>query len=620
MQHLRAILWLRWRMSYNQWRRSGSLNAIVTMAFVIIAVIASAILFFAALIGGSLVLVTKEPAPDTLMLTWDVIVLVFLFAWLIGLITELQRSELLSLDRLLHLPLSLSGAFVLNYVSSLLSLPVIVFLPGMLGLALACIVAYGLPMLTILPLLASFMLLVTAVTYQFRGWLATLMENKRRRKTIVVVITMAVILMAQAPQLLNFAFMGRSSRQNQQRSQEYQQAVTALTRQLQAGEIGMEENIRRMNELEEQLKGRGDTANAQRYQHAVGYILLGNKVLPIGWFPYGVRAAAMDSAWPGILASLVMFSVGGLSLWRSYAVTLRFYTGARSAPKRTVKKPKVETTRQLPGNQPANSLETQFPWLSEHVTAVALASFRSLLRAPEAKMALLPPVILLCVFGGIIVFGSGQAWRRDELGMMPPFIAIGIIGVLLFGLAQLMINIFGMDRGGFRAYVLMPVRRHDVLLGKNLSIAPIAGCIAMVTIVALQFVLAMRATHLLATLIQLVPSYLIFCLIGNTASILVPLAVSSGSLKPAQPKIGTMLLQMFFVMLAPISLLPAVAALGAETILAYAAATSLPIYLVFSLIEAGLVIWLYRTIINLQGEWLQQRAPRILEILAKVPE
>lgn len=621
MQHLRAILWLRWRMSYNQWRRSGSINAIVTMAFVIFAVIASAILFFATLIGGSYVLVTKEPTPDTLMLTWDVIVLVFLFAWLVGLITELQRSELLSLDRLLHLPLSLSGAFVLNYVSSLLSLPVIVLLPGMSGLALACIVAYGFPMVTILPLLASFMLLVTAVTYQFRGWLATLMENKRRRKTIAVAITMIFILLAQVPQLVNLAFMGSNSRRNQQRSQEYQQSVAALTRQLQAGEISIEENTRRMNELEEQRKGRGDESSAPLYRDVVGYVLLGNKVLPIGWFPYGVRAAAMGNALPGIMASLVMFSVGGLSLWRSYAATMRFYTGARSAPKRTVKKSTVEAAREFPISQPTNSLESKFPWLSEHVTAVALASFRSLLRAPEAKMALMSPVILLCVFGGIILLGPGQAMRREGPSMVPPFVAIGIIGVMLFGLAQLMINIFGMDRGGFRAYVLMPVHRRDVLLGKNLSIAPIAGGIAIVMIVALQFVLAMRVTHLLATLVQLVPSYLIFCLIGNTASILIPMAIASGSLKPAEPKIGTILLQMFFVMLAPSSLLPAVVALGAETVLASTtSATKLPIYLVLSLIEAGLVIWLYRTIINLQGEWLQQRAPRILEILAKVPE
>ena len=624
MQHLQAILWLRWRMSANQWRRGGRLNAAITSLFVACAIIASVVLFFAALIGGSVVMLSTNPDPDALMLTWDVIVLLFLFVWLFGLIIELQRSELLSLDRLLHLPLPLSGAFFLNYASSLLSLPVVVFLPGMLGLALACIVAHGLPMLAILPLLASFMLFVTAVTYQFRGWLATLMENKRRRKTIIVAITMAFVLLVQAPQLVNFAYMGSRSRENTQQSQEYTQAVGALSRELQAGEISVEENEIQMAELNDrymkgmtnQLKENREQANARFYQNFTAYVLLGNKVLPFGWFPYGVRAAAMGSAIPGVLASVVLFGVGGLSLWRSYTSTMRFYTGSFPAPKRVVPNARAETTRQL-----SNCLEPQIAFLSEHVTAIALVGFRSLLRAPESKMALLSPILLTCTFGGMILLGPGRTLREQNIDWVPPFIAIGIMGVMLFGLAQLMINIFGMDRGGFRAFVLMPVRRRDVLLGKNLSVAPMAGCIAIVLIVALQFAFGMRVVHLLATLVQLVPSYLIFCMMGNAASILAPMGIASGSLKPAQPKAWAILVQMFFVMFAPIALLPAVAALGAETVLAQTTNVRwLPIYLVFSLLEAGLVILMYRAVIKSQGDWLQRREPRILEILSQLPE
>ena len=55
------------------------------------------------------------------LLTWDGIVLAFLFIWMIGLITELQRTEALSLDKFLHLPVSPIGAFLINYLSSLFS-------------------------------------------------------------------------------------------------------------------------------------------------------------------------------------------------------------------------------------------------------------------------------------------------------------------------------------------------------------------------------------------------------------------------------------------------------------------------------------------------------------------
>ncbi|MBI2479089.1 MAG: hypothetical protein HYV60_10785 [Planctomycetia bacterium] len=615
LEHLKAIMWLRWRMSRNQWRRAGAFNAIITTAFVVLAFVASVLLFFAALIGGSTVLLMNEISPDALMLTWDVIVVVFLLTWTIGLITELQKSELLSLERLLHLPLSLSGTFFLNYASSLLSLPILVFLPGMLGLAIACVIAHGPLILTILPLLASFILFVTALTYQFRGWLAMLMENKRRRKSIIVAITAVFVLMMQAPQLLNFAFIGNNGRRDTQGAKEYQEGVEALTRQLQAGEISSEENTRQMRLLDEQRKQRRTEAKARSYQTIVEYVLLGNQVVPFGWFPYGVRAAAMGNAVPGLLASAAMFGVGGLSLRRSYTGTLRFYTGTGSVAKRVAAK-KVSATR------PAkNSLDLQLPFLSEHTTAVALASFRSLLRAPESKMALMVPVILVCVFGGTMVLGPGQSLRRQDLSMVPPFIAIGIIGVILFGLAQLMFNVFGGDRGAFRSYVLMPVSRRDVLLGKNLAMAPIAGCISVVLIVVLQVVMGMRATHLLGTFIQLVPSFLMFCLIGNVSSILAPLAVASGSLKPARPKLATVFYQMFFIMFTPIVLLPAVVTLGAETALAYmTSVTWLPIYLVCSLIEAGVVVWMYRKVLTLQGDWLQKRESRILEILAEVPE
>lgn len=631
MQHLRAILWLRWRMSANQSRRAGRLNAVLTAIFVVGAMITSLMLFFVTLIGGSAVMLATTPSPEALMLTWDVIVLLFLFHWLMGLIVELQRSELLSLDKLLHLPLSLSGAFFLNYASSLLSLPVLVFLPGMLGLSIACVVAYGIPMLTIFPLLASFLLFVTAVTYQFRGWLATLMENKRRRKTIIVVVTMTFVMLMQLPQLANFAYMGSRSQQNtqqaedyQQLSQEYQTAVEELTRKLRADEISVEENNRQMLVLGERLsKGmneqrieKREAANDQFYETVVGYVMLGNKVLPFGWFPYGVRAAATGNAIPGLLASVALFGVGGLSLWRSYASTIRFYTSTRPVPKRAASKVKTAAARRL-----SNSLEAQFPFLSEHVTTVALAGFRSLVRAPESKMALLTPLMMSFIFGGMIFLGPGRELRGQNLDWVPPFLGIGIMGMMLFGLAQLMLNIFGMDRGGFRAFVLMPVCRRDVLLGKNLAMAPLAGCLAIVLIVALQFVFGLRVTHLLATLVQLVPSYLIFCLLGNTVSILVPVGIASGSLKPAQPKVSTMLVQMIFVMFSPIALLPAVAALGAETILAQTTEVRwLPIYLVFSLIEAALVVWMYRAVIRSQGDWLQRRESRILEILAQVPE
>ena len=66
---------------------------------------------------------------------WDGLVLLFLFFWMIGLLADLQRSEALSLTKFLHLPVSLSGVFLLNYLSSLMSFNLFMFVPMMVWLS-----------------------------------------------------------------------------------------------------------------------------------------------------------------------------------------------------------------------------------------------------------------------------------------------------------------------------------------------------------------------------------------------------------------------------------------------------------------------------------------------------
>ena len=65
-----------------------------------------------------------------LMYAWDGVVAGFLFGWAVGLLVELQRSEALSLDKFLHLPVSLKSAFLINYLSSMVNFSLIVFLPA----------------------------------------------------------------------------------------------------------------------------------------------------------------------------------------------------------------------------------------------------------------------------------------------------------------------------------------------------------------------------------------------------------------------------------------------------------------------------------------------------------
>ena len=135
--------------------------------------------------------------------------------------------------------------------------------------------------------------------------------------------------------------------------------------------------------------------------------------------------------------------------------------------------------------------------MSEPVAAVALAGFRSLLRTPEAKMMLLSPVIMSVIFGSML-------WRsRNGISdSFRPLVAIGGMGFVLFGVVQLMSNQFGFDRDGFRVFVLSAARRRDILIGKNLSFAPLVLGMALIMLVALQAVSPMSWDHFLAMIPQ----------------------------------------------------------------------------------------------------------------------
>ena len=187
-QHLWAFLTLRWRLLRNQWSRAGAVNAVLMTIIAVGALITAAPTFVGCFMLGLYVIPKASPAQ--LMYAWDIIILLFLFFWCVGLIAELQRSEPLVLSKFLHLPVSVSGAFLINYISSLVRLSMISFAPVLFGYALALVFTKGILMLAVLPAAAAFVMMVTVLTYQFQGWIASLVSNPRRRRSVIVIVTL----------------------------------------------------------------------------------------------------------------------------------------------------------------------------------------------------------------------------------------------------------------------------------------------------------------------------------------------------------------------------------------------------------------------------------------------
>ena len=103
---------------------------------------------------------------------------------------------------MMYLPVSLRSVFIINFAFSLLTPAGVLFvIPGMAFVA-GLAIRHGLIVLAGAFTVLAFYLALAGWTYYFRGWLAALMENPRRRRTLIMALTMGFIVMAWAPQFL----------------------------------------------------------------------------------------------------------------------------------------------------------------------------------------------------------------------------------------------------------------------------------------------------------------------------------------------------------------------------------------------------------------------------------
>jgi ABC-2 type transport system permease protein len=609
-EHLRAFLWLRWRLRVNQMTRGGIVNLVLLILVTCSVVVLAAVLFVGSFLVGWLLL-PQVPA-GVLLFVWDGLVLVFLFCWMIGLIQDLQRADVLSLDKFLHLPVSLVGAFVVNYLSSLLSVILFLFLPAMIGLTLGLIVGVGPALALVLPLLAAFVLMVTAVTYQFQGWLASLMVNPRRRRTVIVAVTMSFILLFQLPNLINILRPWKETNPNERANRQAQEQ-DALLRAWSAKEITAEEYRRGLEELDRAYKARAEEEDRQAWQQVQRVTRFINLLLPPGWLPLGADALAEGNVLPALLGTVGLSVIGAASLWRAYRTTVRYFKGEWSSGKSA---PAPVPAAAKAAKPLANLLERELPWFSGQTAAVALGGFRSLTRAPEGKMLLLSPAILVVVFGSMLL-----AHRFEPPEAVRPLMAFGVMAMILLTLVGVVGNQFGFDRGGFRVFVLSPVPRRDILLGKNLAFAPVALTLGLVLTTLLQVLYPMRFDHFLATVVQFLSMYLLFCLPANLLSILAPMQIAPGSFKPANPRLVAVLLQLLFIFVFPFVLLPTLLPLGVEFLAeTLGAPAGLPLALALSVLECVAVVYLYRLVLTWEGHLLQIREKQILDLVTAKAE
>jgi hypothetical protein len=572
---LKTVLWLRWRLTRNQWAKSGGLGAVVAVVVAFAMTGLGVVGFGVGAIGGAYGLGHVEPM--VIMLIWLGLTAAFLFFWLIGLINELQRSETIDLQRLMHLPVQLGQIFVVNYVASHLALSIVVIVPTMIGLGIGLALSRGPVMLLLIPLGLSMVFMVTAWTYYLRGWLATLMSNPRRRRAVIMGLSFGIILLVQAPNLY-FNVLRRHDSSSRSRA----------------------------NETADQRQAREADA-----QQKMGVLLTAEKVVPPLWVPAGAKALAEGTAWPALGGILGCIVIGLLGLQRAYVSTVRFYQGssggkasAKPAAPRPVGAPAAATGPLL--------VERRLGAVPEQSAALALATFQSMLRAPEVKMQWGASFIVLLVVGGSLLFRASSnipEWAQ-------PFAITGLTLFSLFFMVQFLSNQFGFDRDGFRALVLSPVDRRLILIGKNIACLPAPATTSLILITAVTIWMRLSPAVFLSTVCQLIAGLLILGIGGNLLSILMPYRIQPGTMKPTKMP-GAVVFMMvlaqfaFPLVMAPVFLAPLIGLLWHKA----GGPPAGLVELLLSAVMAAIVGLIYWKALGPLGRLLQRRETTILGVV-----
>jgi hypothetical protein len=446
----------------------------------------------------------------------------------------------------------------------------------MMGLGLGLVFARGPEMVLLVPLALSMVFMITAWTYCLRGWLATLMSNPRRRRTVIMGITFTFILFSQGP---NLYF-----------------------------------NVIHRDDFH---PGRQSTTDQDEHraaeQEKLNQLLAVRKFIPPLWLPLGAQGLAEGRVLPALLGTLGCLGIGALGLRRAYRSTVSFYYGETGgkAPAR-IKPAATSTSIVAPAEGGSRFLELHLPAVPEQAAALALATFRSMLRAPEVKIAFGSSFLVTVIFGAMFFLRSPPHFPDTA----KPFMATGSIVFSMFMLVRFFVNQFGFDRDGFRALILSPADRRLILLGKNLAGLPASALFGILLLTLTAVRLQLSLLDVIATLFQLVALLLIAGLGGNLLSILVPYRIQPGSMKPTKMPGLAMLMMFLCQLLFPAVMAPVFVPPLAGLLWRLAGwPDAVPVNLIFSVLFAALAAAAYRQTLGPLGRLLQRRETKILGVV-----
>ncbi|HEX2269650.1 MAG TPA: hypothetical protein VHH35_08950, partial [Pyrinomonadaceae bacterium] len=249
----------------------------------------------------------------------------------------------------------------------------------------------------------------------------------------------------------------------------------------------------------------------------------------------------------------------------------------------------------------------QLPLVSAELSAVIEKELRYAMRNAQIRMMALMPLILIV----IRLFNRGNlgdvrssAQAGEFITYLSGLLATGGVLYVFLILGGISANLFAFEEGGMRSYILSPIDRRKILVGKNISVTVVA-CIFAVVLLALNAIVFRdtSAGDLVFVMFSFVVFAAIMSIYGNWVSIRFPKRMKFGKRMNVSGVAGLLLIPMIVVLATPPFLAALVGYLTRNVYLSYATLA------LFALLGVGI----YGIAINFQGRLLARREIEILE-------
>lgn len=341
------------------------------------------------------------------------------------------------------------------------------------------------------------------------------------------------------------------------------------------------------------------------------------------WTPPGAVALGLMKGLRAGGAGGFLLAVATLVVYACVLIAATFWIARRAAlgttggggKRRRAKKARVaDETRAA---TPTLAAGWRLPFVSGELAAVVEKELRYAMRNAQLRMLLVMPLILI----GLRLMRRGNAGGRgggDELPLQLGWIAeafeqygeglmeAGGIAYVFLLISALACNLFAFEADGMRAYILAPVERRTILVGKNIVVTLLAFVYALIFVVVSQLVfrdLSLRGT-LFATLCFLLFAP-VLALAGNWLSIHFPKRMPYGK----RMNLKGVAALLFLPTIVGMSLVPVVAVAAG-----YFAQSLLVKYATLAMFTS-VALMLYGSLINWQARTLERQQ---LDILAAV--